>query len=523
MKKLVVLFGVVLLAPLFFLSQQSSVNNVNGFTADPGSFEILNSYQGRNNVIKVDVSKTEWNIIRYPLGQYRGKPISIELSADVRREGSAGSIYWQLNDPPNYLTVSSHEYIESGQWHRVRVRAIISPMRNDTILYLSKWGILPNTVFYIANPVINITEGISLTPDLTLTPLKDIYANHFLIGNITETGDLYMAGRRFDLMKHHFNVVTSFTYPFLLAPNKGSYNFTDADNMVNIALRNNIQVFGHTLVWHMYNPEWFTEGTREEIIQNLNNYITTVVRHFRGRINTYDVVNEAIREGLTARDARGDWRNCLNDSVSRPNVFSPKNPWFEKLGADYVEIAFRAARTADPNIKLYYNDNNLEVNLHKAEAVCKMIQDINDRYKRETGGTRKLIEGVGYQMHVNFNMDFNIVRSSLEKLISLGIEVAITELDVSVGNEFIEGTGRDSVMSERDAITQALIYARLMNLFREYSDHIVRVTFWGMTDNSSWLSVNNPALFDFHLNAKPAFFAVSDPDGFIIEHGGRRR
>jgi endo-1,4-beta-xylanase len=193
------------------------------------------------------------------------------------------------------------------------------------------------------------------------------------------------------------------------------------------------------------------------------------------------------------------------------------------LGADYIELAFRAARAADPNVKLYYNDNNLEVNLHKAEVVRKMIQDINDRYKRDTGGTRNLIEGVGTQMHIwGLNQNINNVPASLNKLVSLGIEIAITEVDVSgrwIGMRF----GYDTDMIERDAMAQALIYARLMQIFKEYSAHITRVSFWGLSDNTSWFSHHNPTLFDWRLNAKPAFHAVSDPEGFIRQHGGRRR
>jgi len=167
-----------------------------------------------------------------------------------------------------------------------------------------------------------------------------------------------------------------------------------------------------------------------------------------------------MREGLTARDARGDWRNCLFDNVNRPNVYNSRVSWYEKLGADYVELAFRAARAADPNIKLYYNDNNLEVNLHKAEAVRKMIQDINDRYKRETGGTRNLIEGVGTQMHIwDYNLNFNNVRQSLWILSTLGIEIVVTELDIP-GPNYIQTYRHDTDMSERDAIAQALVYAR---------------------------------------------------------------
>ncbi|MDR2965844.1 MAG: endo-1,4-beta-xylanase [Treponema sp.] len=521
------LIAILCLSSLLFLSQ-TPPNNVNGFFGESGSFEILRSYQGKNNVLKVNSTKTQWSIFKYSLAQYRGTPITIEFSADVRREGSAGMIKWQINNEPGFPSLSELENASPRVWHSMRGRIIITPTNNYPELYLTNYGVNSPTIFYLANPTITITTGNPLNPDLSLTPLKSVYENDFLIGNITNYDGIYMSGKYFDLLKHHYNIVTSAgTYPFQLAPSSkgGAYRFAEADNIVNIAVRNNIRVHGHTLAWYGDDPSWLTEGSREEVIQNLNNYITTVVRHFRGRIASWDVINEAIKPNVTNAEARGNWKNCI---INSQNASWVDNRWYSKLGADYIEIAFRAARAADSNITLYYNDNDLE-NPNKAEVVRKMIQDINDRYKTETGGTRNLIEGVGSQTHIgsstssaNLNINFNNIRTSLEKLCSLGIEVAITELDISVDG-YNRGQGKDSTMSERDALAQAVLYARLMNLFREYSTHIKFVTFWGVDDNTSWLSGGNPTLFDWRLNAKPAFHAVSDPDGFLARHGGRTR
>jgi len=520
MKKKLFLITVPLMAILFFLSQQSTANNFNGFSAEPGSYEILSSYQGKNNVLKVDRSKTNWFIASYSLAKYRRKPITIEFSADVRREGSAGGIFWQVNNP-TYPTVSSIEFCEPNQWHSMRGKLFVTPAQNDPIFFLSNYEMPSNTIIYITNPVVIITEGNPLTPDLSLTPLKEIYENYFLIGNITER---YTQGQYFNLLKHHYNIVTStHTFPNQIAPmNKGgAYRFSEANNAINLLRRNNIPVRSNTLVWHQCTPAWMFEGTREEVIQNMNNYITAVLRNFRGKINSWDVVNEAIRDGqITSAEANGDWRN----SVRRSTQEMP-NPWFDKLEADYIELAFRFARAADPNVTLYYNDYDYYYydSQGKTDVICKMIKDINDRYKRETGGTRNLIEGYGMQAHYDINLNLDHIRRSLEKLISLGIEISISELDVRVTNEFIQATGRDSVMTERDAIAQGVFYARLMNLFKEYSAHIKCVIFWDIDDNNSWLSVGNPTLFDWKLNAKPAFHAVSDPDGFLAQHGGRTR
>jgi len=278
MKKLFVLLGVLVLAPLFFMSQQSSPNNLNGFTADPGSFEILNRFQGKNNVLKVDRSKTNWFITSYPLGQYRGKQIAIEFSVDVWVEGSGNMLMWSLNDPPNNPMLSNNNpmvsMLESAapdQWHNMRGRAIVTPAQSYTVLFLSNWGHPNNKIFYIANPTVRITENLSLTPDLSLPSLKDIYANDFLIGNIIDWNGMYNSGRYLDLLKHHYNILTTSAQleARSIAPlNKGGvYRFTDTDNTINHFIRNNFQVLGHPLVFHAeQTPVWMTEGSREEVI-----------------------------------------------------------------------------------------------------------------------------------------------------------------------------------------------------------------------------------------------------------------
>jgi GH35 family endo-1,4-beta-xylanase len=507
---------VMMVFSVLLFTSQSVPDNANGFSADRGSFQILDSYQGRKNVIKVDGTKSSWAILMYSLAQYKEKAITIELTAEVWREKTTGNIIWQINNP-SYPIVSVIENAKPKAWHKVSGRLIITPTDNNPILYFTRWGTNNDIdTFYISNPTVKIMEGDSLTPDLSLTPLKSTYANNFLIGTTTYPNGLNLTGKYFDVLKHHFNVVTiNSTYPSQLAPSSkgGAYQWSTADNSVDIVVKNNIPAHGHILVWHESTPAWITEGSRDEVIKNMKDHITTVLKHFSGKINAWDVVNEAIKQDITATEAKGDWKKCVRTSVP-----GTPNPWYEKLGSDYIELAFRTARAADPNVKLYYNDYNLEAP-NKAEVLRKVILDINSRYKKETGGTRNLIEGVGSQSHIyTFNPNIDNIRKSLDILTSLGIEVAITELDVSPDG-YKRGEKKDTVMSEKDAINQGIAYARLMSLFKEFPS-IVRVTFWDLDDYNSWLSESNPTLFDRNLNAKQAFYAVSDPDGFLRQHGG---
>jgi endo-1,4-beta-xylanase len=331
-------------------------------------------------------------------------------------------------------------------------------------------------------------------------PLKTIYENDFLIGNIIN--NRYLAGDYFELIKTHYNTVTAENdmKPDNLAPKTkgGAYTWDTADRMVNAMLDNGIQVHGHVLVWHQQTPAWMTTGTRAEVEANLKNHINTVLAHYKGRVMAWDVVNEAMRDGLSVAD---HWKNCLRTS-----------PWFEALGPDYIEIAFRTARAADPNITLYYNDYNMD-STGKSTATRDMIKAINDKYMAE-GNTRKLIEGIGMQSHFQSNiLNLGNVRRSLDRFIDIGLEVAISELDIRFGG-MVTGTGNDTKLIEPNASTQARQYAQLFNLYREYKEHIPRVTMWGLDDYFSWLSKGNPCLFDGDLNPKKAFYAVADPSGY---------
>jgi endo-1,4-beta-xylanase len=505
-----ILSAALIMAFLCFLQscshlEQDKQDNVNGFYADTGAYEIIN-YDGRSNVIKVDGAKTSWAVVMYPLAEYNGKMITIELTAEVKREGAAGNLMWQVNNGQEYPVITSLNNAATGVWHKMKGKLVITPVNSDCFVYLTNWeNNAKDTTYYINNPTVNIFVGDPLTPDLTLTPLKSVYTN-FLMGNIIDT--TYLTGKYFDLLKHHFNIVTpgNNLKPDLLAPSTrgGAYQWATADEMVNKMISNNIAVHGHVLVWHEQTPSWMTVGSREEVEATMKNYIATVLNHFKGRVNSWDVVNEAMRDGLSSANISGSWRNCVRNA---------QNPWYDALGADYIELAFRTAREADPELTLYYNDYGLE-DPNKAEAVRKMIEDINNRYKGETGGTRNLIDGVGSQAHVHLNLNMANVSLSLDKLFSLGIEVSITELDVStVGYD--PGSGRDSAMSEADETAQANVYAKLFKLYTENANRITRVTFWGMDDGNSWLSAGNPCLFDWRLNAKKAFYAVSDPNNFL--------
>jgi endo-1,4-beta-xylanase len=334
--------------------------------------------------------------------------------------------------------------------------------------------------------------------------LKDIYKDYFPIGNIL-TGR-YLMGDYLEILTTHFNTVTAENQmkPDNLASRvkPGEYNFGPADQMVNEALDYGMTVHGHTLVWFKQTPAWMTTGTPAQVRTNMVNYINAVLEHYKGKVFSWDVVNEAINENINPGNQDLSWKTQLRED----------SPWFKALGADHIELAFRTARAADPNVVLYYNDYNLD-NQRKAQVTANMIKEINDKYKAE-GNKRNLIEVVGMQAHYGTSTNASNVRASIEKFRDIGVKIAISELDVemrSVGSGSF-GTGKNSFTTDVEQRIQAITYAQLFNIFKEYKDHITHVTMWGIDDEFSWKSRGNPCLWDGDLKPKQAFWAVVDPN-----------
>lgn len=342
-----------------------------------------------------------------------------------------------------------------------------------------------------------------------LVPLKAAYQNDFLIGNALSAEDL--EGVRLDLLKMHHNVATAGNAmkPDALQPTKGNFTFTAADAMVNKVLAEGMKMHGHVLVWYQQSPDWMNLTTdaagnkvplgRAEALTNLRTHIQGVMEHFGGRVISWDVVNEA-----------------MNDNPSNPSNWQAalrQAPWQDAIGADYVEQAFLAAREVlddhpEWDIKLYYNDYN-DDNQNKAQAIYSMVKEINDRYALAHPG-KLLIDGVGMQAHYNINTNPDNVKLSLEKFISLGVEVSITELDIQAGS--------DNKQTEKELVDQGYLYARLMDIYKTHAANIARVTFWGMDDRTSWRASSSPLLFDRDLQAKPAYYGVIDPAKYMAEH-----
>jgi endo-1,4-beta-xylanase len=325
--------------------------------------------------------------------------------------------------------------------------------------------------------------------------LKEQYKGFFPVGNVVSPRDLN--GPRFELLKKHFDILTAENAmkPLYLQREKGVFTFETADRLVDAVLEAGMKMHGHTLAWHQQSPEWINQDgiSRDEAIENLITHVKTVTSHFRGRVISWDVLNEVF---IDNPPNPGDWKASLRQT-----------PWHRAIGPEYIEIAFKAAREADPAAILYYNDYNLD-NRNKALVVYNMVHELNDMYPDVLG--RPLIDAVGMQGHYRVNMNPENAAASLRSFISLGVEVSITELDVQAGS--------NNSLDETQALQQGLMYARLFAFFREYAANLGRVTIWGLDDGSSWRSQANPTLFDKDLQPKQAFFGALNPSAFIAQN-----
>jgi endo-1,4-beta-xylanase len=359
--------------------------------------------------------------------------------------------------------------------------------------------------------------------------LKDAFADYFYFGNVVEPWEITNEEWNEHFI-YHYNFVTleNRMKPNIIAPTKGNYVFTQADQIVEWAQENSINVVGHTLVWHSQSPLWLTNSapgqvlTRAEARQNMQDYINAVAGHFKGKIHTWDVVNEAFTTGVG--NVSGNWRNGLRKTQSD---VSNGTMWYAayasgadaskgECGSDYIYDAYVFTRLADPDAVLYYNDFN-EHNPTKRTAIALMVEDLNERWEtdpRNTEPDRLLIEGIGMQAHYwtnEANSLVNNVRASIQRFAATGAKVSITELDLPIG-----GWNNYGEHNAANFMLQARLYKELFEVFVAHSDVIERVTIWGVRDMRSWRRPGAPLLFFDDLRPKPAFHGVMQPKSIEV-------
>jgi endo-1,4-beta-xylanase len=337
------------------------------------------------------------------------------------------------------------------------------------------------------------------TASVTPKALKEAYAGKILMGaagDLRRYSDAELAN-----IKMHYDILTpeNCMKPGPIHPTEDRYNWATADALVTWCRGNRIKVWGHTLLWHSQTGKWFFEPgadgqpvTRELAMERLKKHIFTVAGRYQGRVLGWDVVNEAIED----RGA-GDTENLRNRS------------WYTTIGPDVLTMAFKWAREADPDAELYYNDYNIEQGAleNKGKHASSMI------LLKRLIAEGVPIDGVGIQGHWHLDTNLADVEKAITNYASLGLKVAITELDVTAtgrNSGAFRVRGGNRAIPKENYQKQAEVYKGLFEIFKRHSDVIDRVTFWGISDRRSWRRGQDALLFDRELQPKPAFKAVLD-------------
>nr|WP_305835820.1 endo-1,4-beta-xylanase [Catellatospora sp. IY07-71] len=257
-----------------------------------------------------------------------------------------------------------------------------------------------------------------------------------------------------------FNMITAENEmkPDATQPNRGQFNFSSGDQIYNWATQRGLKVRGHTLAWHAQQPGWMQSLSGSTLRQAMIDHINGVMAHYRGKLAAWDVVNEAFNEDGSRRSSN-----------------------LQGTGNDWIEVAFRTARAADPSVKLCYNDYNIENwSYGKTQGVYRMIQDFKSR------GVP--IDCVGLQTHFTGGSSLpGNFQTTLSSFAALGVDVALTEVDVT-----------NASTTQYAGLTQAC-----MNVPR-----CIGITVWGVRDSDSWRASENPLLFNSGGGAKAAYTSV---------------
>jgi len=312
------------------------------------------------------------------------------------------------------------------------------------------------------------------------TPLRTYAARrNVFVGSAIDRGFRYAGsdGVTFrSTMARQFNMLTAENdmKHDHIHPARDTYRFDPADSLVTFAEANGMRVRGHTLVFHNQLASWLTSGTwtKDEAKALLVDHITKVVAHYRGRVAEWDVVNEV-----------------LGDNGALRSGF-----WLDRIGPEYIELAFRTARAADPTVGLYYNDYNIEGINAKSDSAYAFVRDLMAR------GVP--ITGVGFESHFQVGGIPSSIGANITRFAALGLKVHITELDIRL----------QLPSTSAQLQTQAQNYKDVVNACVQ-NTACDTVVFWGFTDRESWIPSTFPGwgdalLLDAAYQVKPAFTSV---------------
>lgn len=348
-----------------------------------------------------------------------------------------------------------------------------------------------------------LLSGCNNTEEKDANTFKEAFDGKFLVGTALNVEQIAgIEPKAVEIAKKHYNSIVAENCMKMenIHPEEDVYFWDEADAFVEFGEANNMHIVGHTLVWHSQAAPWIfvdengDEVSREVLIERMKDHIHTIVTRYKGRVDGWDVVNEAI-------EGDGSWR---------------ESKWYEIIGPEFVELAFKFTHEADPEAELYYNDYGVS-GADKCDGIYNMVKDLLDKDVK--------IDGIGLQGHLNFDIPkISEMEESIEKLSSLGLDLMVTELDMTIipwpSDEVTAEVSTSYELSEEynpyseelpDSVYQEVIqrYKGFFEMFLEHHEKITRVTFWGVHDGNSWRNnwpiegrTDFPLLFDRNYQMK---------------------
>ena len=362
------------------------------------------------------------------------------------------------------------------------------------------------------SPLLLSLAGLAITvPASAVTPtLRQAAAGKFRLGTAVVADSLPTSATA-DLIAAQFDALTPEyeSQPDHLEPRRGQFNFGPVDRIADFAAAHHQRMIGHALVWNQMTPAWsWTDAagrplSRDLALARLKEHIDGAMGHYRGRVQEWIVVNEA-----------------LSNAAAEPALRD--TPAQRAVGDDYVARAFTFAAAADPGAELVYNDFDLEQPV-KRDRALRLVSDLRAQHVR--------IDALGIQGHWTLAWPpLDVIERAITAFGRAGVKVSITELDVDVlprpaiwngQTEHIKLGENGWTDPYRDGCPPAVLaaqarrYGELFRLFARHADVVERVTLWGVHDGQSWLNDfpvrhrrNYPLLFDRQLQPKPAFTAA---------------
>ena len=284
-----------------------------------------------------------------------------------------------------------------------------------------------------------------------------------------------------------------------LRPSPQDFDFTRGDALCRFAAENHLLFRGHTLVWENALPGWFNARVTTQNAEKLmTDHISTVVRHYAGKVCSWDVVNEAV----LIQDGREDGLKMT--------------PWLRFIGDEYIETAFRAAHEADPKATLVYNENWIEPNDSDSEKRRRAVLALLTNLKKRNVP----VHGLGIQSHIfaEANVTGPQFRQFLQEIQDLGLSILVTEMDVRDQHLHADIKMRDRLVAEQ--------YEKYLSFLLQFKG-VKTILTWGLSDRYSWIAGHNPRTdglsvrplpYDAGLEPTAAWAAIQS----AFEHGPKR-